>query len=444
MEKVIVEGNCANAGQEFHGQIEIIGGVIARVGKKLGKADHVFDDNHLIFPGMGDIHIHAREDEAGTQSYKEDYGTVTAAAINGGVVQVAAMPNTPQPLITDERLAWHRNRCKDLPVSFVHYAGIGPGTRPLKAHVPYKVYTGPSIGPLFFRSERELRQALQHYKGKPVSFHVEDYGVLVKNGGRPTHDKRRPVECVEAALGYVLQMIEEFGLDAKLCHWPCGGKSFGMIRRHRKRGFRTTIEGSPLHLYFDTDMLGKKPELWPYVQMNPALQGKRHRLQLIKALKEGFIDFLATDHAPHTLDEKFRNFGGEKEYLRLLKSDIARCRELSCRNGTSGTTQLDTYALLAAWLMEEHGFTPKDIARVACENPGKFANRFHAGKGKFGRIAPGYYGSLTVLNMKKPTTVTRQMLRTKSKWSPYEGITFPGSVAMVMIKGKPVKPRKNL
>lgn len=444
MKGIIVEGNCANADQEFYGQIEIVDGIITRVGKKLGKADYAFDDGHLIFPGMGDVHIHAREDEKGTQNYKEDYDTVTAAALNGGVVQVAAMPNTPQPLVTDERLAWHWNRCKGLPVSFVHYAGIGPGTRPLKAHVPYKVYTGPSIGPLFFRSAQELRDTLRHYKGKPVSFHVEDYDILVKNEGRPTHDQRRPVACVETALRYVLQIIEEFNLDAKLCHWPCGDRSFDMIRRHRKRGFKTTIEVSPLHLYFDTDILDEKPELWPYVQMNPALQGRHHRMQLIKALKEGFIDFLATDHAPHTLDEKFRNFGSEKEYLKLLTSDIARCRELSRRDGTSGTTQLDTYALLAAWLMKEHGFTPTDIARVACENPGNFANMFHSGTGKFGRIAPGYYGSLTVLNMRKPTTVTRGMLKTKSKWSPYEGITFPGSVAMVMVKGKPVKPGKNL
>jgi len=175
--------------------------------------------------------------------------------------------------------------------------------------------------------------------------------------------------------------------------------------------------------------------LWPYVQMNPALQGKKHRLELIKALKEGIIDFIATDHAPHTLNEKFTNFNGSEEnYKNLLCQDITKCRSLSCLNGTSGTPQLDSFALITTWLMKNHGFSPRDIARVACENPGKFSGRFL--RTKIGRIEVGYSGSFTIIDMSKPTIFERKDVRSKVGWSPFEGVEFPGTVHMTIIDGK--------
>jgi len=433
MKRVIVEGVFVNSDRTFKGQIEIINGVIRNIGKNLGNADFSFDDNHLIFPGFGDVHIHAREDQTEIQNYKEDYDTVCKAAINGGVVHISAMPNTPQPLTSDKFLQWHRKRVSDMPITVINYAGIGPGTLPLETNVPYKAYTGPSVGPLFFKNEEQLRQTLIHYKKKPISFHVEDYDLLEESKNNDTHDKRRPVECVLKALSYVLDLIEEFDIDAKLCHWNCADESFEMIKMHRSKGYKTKVEVSPLHLFFDTDLLEAKPELWPYLQMNPALQSKSHRLQLIEALREGFIDLVATDHAPHQLDEKFKNFGSEEEYKKLRDTNLDECIALSKKDGTSGTPQLDTFSLIMTWLIKEHNFTPEDIARIASENPGKFVNQFQ--DDKFGRIEEGYTGSLTVLNTNKPTELTRDYIKSKARWSPFENITFPGSVAMTMHKG---------
>ncbi len=456
MQNIIVQGRFINTEEEFFGQIAIDQqtGLITRVArgeefpeqKALGPPNYIFPKDVLIFSGFGDIHIHAREDETGEQCYKEDYTTVNAAAIHGGVVHTSDMPNTKAPLITAAQLHWHQNRCKGYPVTMFHYVGIGQETRPLEEeNVAYKVFTSHSVGTLFFRSEEELRNALQHYRKKRVSFHVEDFAIIEANKDKPTHDKRKPVECVEKALEYVLKIIEDYDLEAKLCHWPVGGKSFDLIAKHRARGYNTTLEVSPLHLYFDTDMLKEKPERWPYVQMNPALQGREHRLALIEALRNGFIQYLATDHAPHTLDEKFKQFKTEEQealemtpkeyYLHLQKTNIEECRRLACLDGTSGTPQLDTYGLIATWLMKEHKFTPQDIARVCAENPGTFVNQLHPGPGKFGRIDVGYYGSLTILDTTKTTTVRREDLQTKVRWSPFENMTFPGSVAATFIKG---------
>jgi hypothetical protein len=70
-------------------------------------ADLEFGDSCIVFPGMGDIHVHAREDETGEQCYKEDYDTCQAAAINGGLVHISVMPNTPAPLLTEHQLQWY-------------------------------------------------------------------------------------------------------------------------------------------------------------------------------------------------------------------------------------------------------------------------------------------------------------------------------------------------
>ncbi len=443
---IIIEGRFINADNDFFGQIEIDGttGIILKKENYIGNPTFIFSKDKLVFPGFGDLHIHAREDETGKQMYKEEYATVNAAALNGGVIHVSCMPNTPSPLTTEAQLQWHKEKCKPFPVMIFHYVGVGKNTRPLETYVPYKVFTGPSVGDLFFKNEAEVRNALQYYRGKSVSFHVEDNDILQASKIGKTHRDRRPVECVEAALAYVLEIIEEYNLKAKLCHWSTGGKSFEMIKAHRARGYNTTLEVSPLHLYFDAEMLDEYPEKWPFVQMNPALQGREHRLQLIEGLRNGFIQYLATDHAPHTVDEKLKQFEPPEEsgmtreqfYEHLKTTDLAECRRRACLDSISGTPQLDTYGAFTTWLMKEHNFTPQDIARACAENPGAFVNQFQNSPGKFGRVDIGYYGSLTIIDPNAPITITKKKVKTKCSWSPFEGTTFPGSVDATVIKGQ--------
>ena len=99
---------------------------------------------------------------------------------------------------------------------------------------------------------------------------------------------------------------------------------------------------------------------------------------------------------------------------------------------------LDTYGAFATWLMREHGFTAEQIARVCGYNPGRFVREFlpeSSGLG-FGCIEPGYIGSLTVIDPNKPYDVTRESVRTKCSWSPFEGVKFPGSVRYTILRGR--------
>src|SRR5947207_7943485 len=154
-----------------HGQLAIENGRIVAVGSNLGTPTDVFNDSCLIFAGMGDIHIHAREDVTGEQNYKETFATAAAAALHGGVVHVADMPNNPAAPIDDATFAAKEQLLANanLPVVFTLYAGIGPGTRPLSRTVPYKAYMGPSVGELFFSSLEDLDHTLAGYRGRAVS-----------------------------------------------------------------------------------------------------------------------------------------------------------------------------------------------------------------------------------------------------------------------------------
>lgn len=406
---VIIEGQFADITGVQAGQVAVEQGTIVEVGPRLGPPDHVFGDDCLIFAGMGDIHIHAREDVTGKETHKETFTTAAAAAIHGGVVHVADMPNNPAAPIDDasylvkERLVASR----ELQVAFTLYAGIGPGTRPLTRQVPYKAYMGPSVGDLFFRTLEELDATLTAYRGQAVSFHCEDPVLLERHRGAATHEERRPPECELSATRFALAMIEKYELRGKLCHYSVG-EGLALIRAAKAKGLPVTAEVTPHHVFFDT--AGLTDANRPWMQMNPPLRSPSDRAAMLEALRDGSADYLATDHAPHTLAEK--------------------------EKGVSGQPHLDTYGAFVTWLLVEQGFTPERVAAICAADPGVFVNPYQAEK--FGRLLPGYVGSFTVLDLKRPTAVRRADLKTLCGWSPFEGVTFPGSVAGVFVRGRRV------
>ncbi len=407
-----ITGTIVNHDSLFQGTVEIdtASGLITHVvphtdGNFAGDLDTT---NCLIFPGFGDVHIHAREDVSGTQSYKEDFVTASAAAVHGGVTQVVDMPNNPTAPVDDARYAAKEQLTGRSNVHITLYAGIGPGTHPLRRHVPYKAYMGPSVGDLFFTSQAQLEETIARYRGCNVSFHCEDPEILQAARNAPTHEQRRPAEAEITATAFALHLIETYDLHGKLCHYSTR-EGLQQIIAAKARGVRVTCEATPHHLSFDTSMLTAENRM--ALQMNPPLRTREDRLALIAALREGHIDYIATDHAPHTLEEK--------------------------AIGASGVPLLDTYGSFAAWLMTEHGFTPQDIARVCAFNPGRFVREFlPAGFGEgYGRIAPGYVGSLTVFDPTTPYTVTRESVHTRCGWSPFECYTLPGSVRYTVLRG---------
>lgn len=401
-----IEGTIVNIDSQSRGRIEIGNdGLISSVGKETGNADVVLKDE-LIFPGFIDLHVHARECVDHSWDYKEDFTTAGAAAINGGVVAFADMPNNPVPPLDDKTYDEKYQLTKKSAVDILLYAGITPSSNPLKQKVPYKVYMTKSTGDLFFQSREQLEPVIQKYRGQNISFHCEDPIILDANKDKPTHSQKRPPEAEVSAIDIALGLIEKYQLTAKICH--CSTlEGVQKIIAAKKRGLPVTVEITPHHLYFDEGSLSPEKKL--ELQINPPVRNNpQDRLKLIEFLKNGDIDYLATDHSPHTAEDKTK--------------------------GATGMPHLDTYGPFVTWLMKEHGFTPAEVSRVCSFNPGQFMNTFM--NVKYGKIEQGYAGSLTVLDMNRPITINKSILKTKCAWSPFEGVTFPGRVIYTIVRGK--------
>lgn len=393
-------------------------GLILDIENSTREVDYYFNDDCLLFAGMGDIHIHAREDSSLKNTYKEDFTSCACAAMNGGIVHVADMPNNPVPPIDDLSYLEKLKLTAKTQFPFLLYAGVGPNTSPLSFKVPYKVFMGPSIGELFFKNLTELKETLKAYRGQEVSFHCEDPEILEENKDKENHFLKRPVEAEYLATKHALDLIKEFELKGKICHYS-SGEGLKLINRAKSEGLSVTCEVTPQHLYFAEEYLEHNEK--NYMQMNPPIRKSSDQTALLEAFKRGEIDFLATDHAPHSIEEK--------------------------QKGISGLTGLDTYASFVTWLIWNVGVNPCLIAKTCSENPGLFFNKFLASIGEkseiyqglglgFGFLEANFQASFTILNMNTPTTITKDFLKTKCRHSPFLGATFPGSLEALFLKGK--------
>jgi dihydroorotase len=402
-----LEGPAARAGTVATARIEIDpeSGLITSVGPVRGAADLLIGPEGLILPGLIDLHVHAREDSSQKDVYKEDFRSAGEAAISGGVTAFADMPNNPAPPVDDESYRRKRELARRAEVDVLLYAGIGPRTHPLSFPAPYKAYMGPSVGELFFESEGALCEALERYRGQWVAFHAESPEVLRDRRAEPTHAARRPPEAEVRAVELALALGGKLGIEVHICHLSTAG-GLEAIRAARRRGLRVSCEVTPHHLFFDLEEMEglERPGL---LQCNPPIRPRADRLALLEGLRAGEIDLLASDHAPHSLEENQR--------------------------GISGIPHLDTFGPFLFWLREQ-GFSWETLRRAASESPGRVLERF-LGR-RFGRIEEGAVGSLTVLDSARPLTIRRSALRTRAGWSPFEGFTFPGRVTHTIVRGK--------
>lgn len=312
----------------------------------------------LIFPGFLDVHVHGREDTSGTEIYKEDFRTLGEAAINGGVVHVAEMGNNPKPPVDDASYREKRTLTSKSPVPVTLYAMIGPTTNPLGFAVPYKICHARTTGAndmIFFPDRQSIEAAAERYQGRAISHHCEDSEILKHHSAETRHEQKRPAEAEVSAIDFALYLTERYRLKSKLCHCSVRNGIYKIVAA-KARGVDVTCEITPHHLYFDRSMITAENRQW--MQMNPPLRTEEDRRFCLEALRNGPIDMIASDHAPHTESDKLK--------------------------GASGQPHLDTFGAFTTWLMARQNFKPEDILRVCCANPAKFLNPFLAPT--FGRV----------------------------------------------------------
>jgi len=423
---LVVEGKVVNPEGVYEAQIGIDDGYITEIKKQGLRAEKtVAARGCLIFPGFIDIHAHLREDSSHKWDYKEDFGTGSAAAVHGGITTVVDMPNTPLPGINADRIRKKRELARATSKGLIDvffYGGVTESNLSAiadmqKEVVGYKIYLCETTGGLYIREEM-LPAAIKAIQAtsKPVVIHCEDQGIVEKKKEElkvkdsRNYSELRPEEAELAAVSRVLSTVSrsapgghdraKIKVNTNIAHVSVY-ETLSMIKPYKN----VHGEVTPHHLFFNNEDVRAKQA---FLKTNPPLRAEENRQRLLDALKRGEIDFLATDHAPHTQEEKSLDFS------------VA----------PAGVPNLDTYGNFVSWLIARCDVRPELISRLCAYNPAAFL-----GLDDRGRIEAGKRANLTVLDLHRSVKICGERLYTKCGWSPFEGYEFPGAVRHTIFNG---------
>ena len=285
-----------------------------------------FDSSeYVIFPGFCDVHVHFREPGF---SYKETIATGSRAAARGGYTAVCTMPNLNPVPDSVEHLEVQRRLIEETACIHVYpYGAItvgeqGEALSDLEGMAPDVV--GFSDDGWGVQSDDLMRQAMLRAKalGKPIVAHCEVNSLLrggyIHDGGYAKAHGHRGI-CSESEWGQIardLQLVKETGCAYHVCH-VSAKESVALIRKAKAEGLDVTCETGPHYLVMDDSDLQEDG----CFKMNPPLRGKEDRAALIHGILDGTIDMIATDHAPHSAEEKSR--GLEKSAFGIVGIETA-------------------------------------------------------------------------------------------------------------------------
>ena len=280
---------------------------------------------YVIFPGFCDVHVHFREPGF---SYKETIATGSRAAARGGYTAVCTMPNLNPVPDSVENLGIQRRLIEETACIHVYpYGAItvceqGEALSDLEGMAPDVV--GFSDDGRGVQSDDMMRQAMLRAKalGKPIVAHCEVNSLLrggyIHDGDYAKAHGHRGI-CSESEWGQIardLQLVKETGCAYHVCH-VSAKESVALIRKAKAEGLDVTCETGPHYLVMDDSDLQEDGRF----KMNPPLRGKEDREALIQGILDGTIDMIATDHAPHSAEEKSR--GLEKSAFGIVGIETA-------------------------------------------------------------------------------------------------------------------------
>ena len=285
-----------------------------------------FDSSeYVIFPGFCDVHVHFREPGF---SYKETIATGSRAAARGGYTAVCTMPNLNPVPDSVENLGIQRRLIEETACIHVYpYGAITVGEQgevlsDLEGMAPDVV--GFSDDGRGVQSDDMMRQAMLRAKamGKPIVAHCDVNSLLrggyIHDGDYAKRNGHRGI-CSESEWGQIardLELVKETGCAYHVCH-VSAKESVALIRKAKAEGLDVTCETGPHYLVMDDSFLQEDGRF----KMNPPLRGKEDREALLQGILDGTIDMIATDHAPHSAEEKSR--GLEKSAFGIVGIETA-------------------------------------------------------------------------------------------------------------------------
>ncbi len=372
-----------------------------------------------VFPGFVDVHVHLREPGF---SYKETIRTGTLAAARGGYAHVCSMPNLNPVPDSLEALNVQREIIERDAVVHVHpYGAITRGEKgevlaDMEAMAPY--VAGFSDDGRGVQSGDMMRAAMLEAKrlGKIIAAHCEDNGLLkggyIHDGDYARAHGHRGI-CSESEWGQIardLELAEETGCAYHVCHISTK-ESVDLIRRAKARGVDVTCETGPHDLVFCDRDLQEDGRF----KMNPPIRSEADRAALLAGLLDGTIDMIATDHAPHSAEEKGK--GLEKSAMGVVGLETA-------------------FAAVYTHLVKPGILSMERLVALLHDNA---ARRFGFGT----PLEVGQPADLTVFDLDKPFTVDPAQFQTMGRATPFAGMELYGTCKLTMVDGEIVWQEEN-
>ena len=356
----------------------------------LVKMDYLDLEGRYLIPGVIDAHVHMRDPGL---THKETVTTGSMSCAKGGITTFIDMPNTIPATVTEEALEDKRGIFKDK--SYVdygfHFGGSGDNNSQeimkVKNTASTKVFLNISTGKMMVEKDETLDDIFS--SSKIVSVHAE-----------------------EEMVGKAISLTKKNGNELYLCHLSLK-EEVEELKRAKSEGMKVYGEVTPHHLFLNTDNRDENEESKKLLIMKPELKSNKDNESLWEALRNGTIDTVGTDHAPHLLSEK-------REKTTFGIPGVEHSLEMMLNGVKDGKISM------------------KRLIEVMSENPAKIFNI----KNK-GRIEVGYDADFVELNLEQERIIKREDVVSKCGWSPYEGMKTGGTVLTTVVRGEIVYKNGN-
>lgn len=422
---LIKNASIVNQGSVTKSDLLIDGQFISKIEKQIPEnvADKIIDaEGLLLIPGMIDDQVHFREPGL---THKANIKSESRAAIAGGITSFMEMPNTKPNAVTQELLEdKYRIAAKN---SYANYSFYMGATNDNLAEVlktdrenvcGVKVFMGSSTGNMLVDNAETLEKLFSSYKGL-IASHCEDETTIRENEKRAKekwgddvpmrmHPIIRSAEACYLSSSKAVELAKKTGARLHILHISTAKELDLFDNSIPLKEKKITAEACIHHLWFDDSYYDSKGSM---IKWNPAVKTAADRDAIIAAVNDNRIDVIATDHAPHTLEEK------QNKYF----------------SAPSGGP-LVQHALLALLDLRKEG--KLTIEKIVEKTSHSVADLFNIKKR--GYIKEGYFADIVLIDPQSPSTVTKDGILYKCEWSPFEGHQFSSQIRYTFVNGVPV------
>jgi dihydroorotase len=386
--KLVVENN-----QEIIRDILIEDGVITKIDENIQAEGHEIVDaqSNYVLPGIIDVHTHMRDPGL---THKEDFTSGSRACARGGVTTFIDMPNTIPVTVTEKALM--DKKAMMVGRSYVDYGFHFGGSKKdnseeikkvLDKVASTKIFLNMSTGDMLIEDEKVVENIFR--ESKIISVHAEE-GMVEK----------------------AIEFCKKYDKELYLCHLSKASE-IELLKQAKAEGVKVFGEVTPHHLFLNVEDVNATERSKMLLRMKPELKEKSDNEALWKALADGTLDSIGTDHAPHLIEEKLAKL-------------------------TYGVPSVENSLEMMLSGVKENRITFERLIEVMCKNPAKIFKIKNKGD-----IAVGYDGDLVIVDINDNSPIKDDKVITKANWTPFENCNRGGRVLTTILRGEIVYNKGN-